>query len=288
MENGKKEDSDICRLVHAARSNSLAHGYIFFGENQEIAKSAVFELLAELEPARPARPAMAVAKGEAPPAGGPREAKGGTYLDASFISSEGKSSLGIDEVRKLKGFLAQKAFRAKRRTVVVLGAELLTREAQNALLKISEDPPPNSLIILIARREESFLPTLLSRFRRVHFPAGKNPTAGASLKKGGVEAWTKKNSSTAEEEKIVKFARDFLSGSRKERSAIIKEIVKKEEDGGVNLVKPFITALVVELRKDEIRNAGLLRALLERERLMGQFQLNGRLQLEFFSSLWYN
>ena len=258
MEKVNKEASDIHRLTGEARSNSLAHSYIFFGENQVAAKSAVFELLKVLEP----------------------EAKSGAYLDASFISSEGKSSLGIDEVRELKGFLAQKAFRAKRRAVVVLGAELLTREAQNALLKISEDPPPNSLIILVARREESFLPTLLSRFRRVHFPQEKHLAVG--------RAKAEKAGSTTGEERVTKLAQDFLAGSRKERSTIIKEIVKKEEDREVNLIRPFITAIIFELRKDEVKNAGLIRALLERERLIGQFQLNGRLQLEFFSSLWYN
>ena len=246
--------------------DQLAHGYIFFGENQKAAREAVYELFNELEPG----------------------AKGGNYLDASFISSEGERSLGIDEIREFKGFLAQKAFRAKRRSAVVLGADLLTREAQNALLKISEDPPPNSLIILVARREESFLPTLLSRFRRVHFTSEKHQARGVALKKGGMETRTKKSGLAADAERAIKLARDFLAVSRKERSAIIKEIVKKEEDGGVNSVRPFITALIVELRKDEVRHAGLIRALLERERLMGQFQLNGRLQLEFFSSLWYN
>ena len=266
MENDKKEDSGISRLTEAARSGSLAHGYIFFGENQKAAQSAVFKLLAELESA----------------------AKGGTYLDASFISSEGKSSLGIDEVRGFKGFLAQKAFRAKRRSAVVLGADLLTREAQNALLKISEDPPPNSLIILVARREESFLPTLLSRFRRVHFTLEKHPAAGAVLKKEGMETGIKKSGQAVDAERAIKLVRDFLAVSRKERSAIIKEIVKKEEAGVVNLVRPFITVLIAELRKDEVRHAGLIRVLLERERLMGQFRLNSRLQLEFFNSLWYN
>ena len=49
--------------------------------------------------------------------------------------------LGIDEARQVKNFLWQKPFRSFRRTVVIGKAENLTPEAQNALLKIIEEPP---------------------------------------------------------------------------------------------------------------------------------------------------
>ena len=46
---------------------------------------------------------------------------------------------------------------------------LLTTEAQNALLRITEEPPASSLIIFISSDPESFLPTILSRIEKVYF-----------------------------------------------------------------------------------------------------------------------
>ena len=47
--------------------------------------------------------------------------------------------------------------------------EFLTVEAQNALLKITEEPPASSLIIFISSDLESILPTILSRMEKVYF-----------------------------------------------------------------------------------------------------------------------
>jgi len=48
--------------------------------------------------------------------------------------------------------------------IIVVGASDLTREAQNALLKIFEDPPAQARFFLIVPSVERLLPTLLSRF----------------------------------------------------------------------------------------------------------------------------
>lgn len=53
---------------------------------------------------------------------------------------------------------------------VVHQADLLTPEAQNALLKILEEPPSRAKIILLAEREASILPTIRSRCRVVYVP----------------------------------------------------------------------------------------------------------------------
>src|SRR6185437_9430791 len=47
--------------------------------------------------------------------------------------------------------------------IVIEDAQLLTPEAQNALLKVLEEPPANTFIILGAETKESLLPTILSR-----------------------------------------------------------------------------------------------------------------------------
>src|SRR5439155_864967 len=60
--------------------------------------------------------------------------------------------------------------RVGRRKIVILdNADLLRREAANALLKTIEEPPPDSLIILVSSRPEALLPTIRSRCQEIRF-----------------------------------------------------------------------------------------------------------------------
>ena len=75
-----------------------------------------------------------------------------------------QTPIKIEAVRQLQKFLAQKSWYAEsKKTAIIWAAEALTPEAQNALLKTLEEPPTNSLIILIAQQKEPLLPTLVSR-----------------------------------------------------------------------------------------------------------------------------
>lgn len=71
--------------------------------------------------------------------------------------------LGIAEARKIKEHFSLKPYCAKGRAVVLEDASNLTVEAQNALLKTLEEPPPEAILILGAPSEVKFLPTILSR-----------------------------------------------------------------------------------------------------------------------------
>jgi DNA polymerase-3 subunit delta' len=56
-----------------------------------------------------------------------------------------------------------------RRGVLVDGAEALSEEAQNALLKTLEEPPEGACLVLVATSETALLPTILSRSRLLRF-----------------------------------------------------------------------------------------------------------------------
>lgn len=71
-------------------------------------------------------------------------------------------TFGITDSRYLRQRGQQKSFTGQRK-FFVLQIEFMTREAQNALLKIFEEPPANNVFFLIARTETIFLPTLRSR-----------------------------------------------------------------------------------------------------------------------------
>lgn len=87
-------------------------------------------------------------------------------LDRTIVEKDELSntkSLGIGDIKNLQKKLFLKPFKSKSKLMVLYDAELLTTEAQNALLKILEEPPANTFIILVSSSKELMLPTILSR-----------------------------------------------------------------------------------------------------------------------------
>jgi DNA polymerase-3 subunit delta' len=78
-------------------------------------------------------------------------------------------TLRIDQVRKLLGLLAMKPHSAKQRVVIIADSHSMNPEAANALLKVLEEPPANTTLILTAIQKSDLLPTILSRCRHISF-----------------------------------------------------------------------------------------------------------------------
>lgn len=91
----------------------------------------------------------------------------------TFVSGGG-SAISIESVRELQKFLQLKTIgsRPLRRAVVIEHAQDMTTEAQNAFLKILEEPPADTLLVLTADSPRSLLPTIMSRVQAlaVHVP----------------------------------------------------------------------------------------------------------------------
>lgn len=80
-----------------------------------------------------------------------------------FFISPAKQSISIEEIRSLKKHIFQKPVHLPSKIIIFKEAHKLTTEAQNALLKILEEPPANVIIILEAQNKENLLPTVRSR-----------------------------------------------------------------------------------------------------------------------------
>lgn len=83
---------------------------------------------------------------------------------------EGASQIRIGAIRELRRNLSLSNSLPGRKFVVVLNAEDMRTEAQNALLKILEEPRKNITFILLTSRKEFILPTILSRCQMQFFP----------------------------------------------------------------------------------------------------------------------
>lgn len=86
-----------------------------------------------------------------------------------------KDALDVGELRKITPFLRRTASYEGWRIVLIDDADTMNRSAQNALLKILEEPPKKTLIILIAHRPGKLLPTIHSRTQKIDlFPLEDN------------------------------------------------------------------------------------------------------------------
>lgn len=77
------------------------------------------------------------------------------------------ASIGIDDIKELQKKLFLKPIESPYKAVIIQNAQLLTTEAQNAMLKILEEPPKNTLIVLTSDTKETLLSTILSRCKLI-------------------------------------------------------------------------------------------------------------------------
>jgi DNA polymerase-3 subunit delta' len=96
--------------------------------------------------------------------------KDGNHPDVRVVQPlEGKKEISIQQVREIERELRYRSFGGQRKIAIVDAAGAMNVAAQNALLKTLEEPPENSLIILIAFNAGELLPTLRSRCLRLSF-----------------------------------------------------------------------------------------------------------------------
>lgn len=74
-----------------------------------------------------------------------------------------EKAMGIEDVRNIQKSILLKPFRGKEKAVIIEIHEGATLEAQNSLLKLLEEPPNNTIIVITAPNKDLFLPTILSR-----------------------------------------------------------------------------------------------------------------------------
>lgn len=107
-----------------------------------------------------------------------------------------KTAITVDEVRKLKSFFTLSAADGGWRIAIVDAADEMNTSAENALLKVLEEPPAKTVILLISHQPAKLLPTIRSRCRELRcntlspdalgqvmdqagFPDGNNETLNA-------------------------------------------------------------------------------------------------------------
>lgn len=93
------------------------------------------------------------------------------HIARHYDDAKGKldKALKVDALRKIEPFLRKTSSEGGWRIVLIEDADTMNRSAQNAILKILEEPPANVLIVLIAHRPGMLIPTIRSRARVIPF-----------------------------------------------------------------------------------------------------------------------
>jgi hypothetical protein len=92
-----------------------------------------------------------------------------SYAYGRVIAPEDGKAIGIEAVRDLEHFLSLKvpSKSSQSRAAIIADSHLMTTEAQNALLKILEEPPLGTVLILTASNSQALLPTIRSRVQPI-------------------------------------------------------------------------------------------------------------------------
>jgi DNA polymerase-3 subunit delta' len=116
----------------------------------------------------------------------------GNHPDVRIIEPlAGKKEISIQQIRELEKELNFRSFSGKKKIAILDPATLMNLSAQNALLKTLEEPPRDSLLILIAANGGTLLPTLRSRCLRISFgPVARDLISGFLVSRKGLAAET--------------------------------------------------------------------------------------------------
>lgn len=87
-----------------------------------------------------------------------------SHPDITNITTlDGKKFLSVDQIRELRADVFVKAHSASHRVFIIEDADKMNPQAQNALLKILEEPPKNVVFILLVPSKTILLDTIISR-----------------------------------------------------------------------------------------------------------------------------
>ncbi len=97
-----------------------------------------------------------------------KKIRSGNHPDISLIEPSGVF-IRIGQIRDICHTLGMKPYEAKTRVVIIANAQTMNPEAGNALLKMLEEPPDRTVLILTAIQTSDLLPTVVSRCQHIRF-----------------------------------------------------------------------------------------------------------------------
>lgn len=152
--------------------------------------------------------------------------------DIHIVKPEKKESITIEQAKELQKKIIYSPFESDYQFGVIMNAQLMTKEAQNALLKTLEEQSDKTVLVLLVNNEKSVLDTILSRCTRIY---------------------PKEQQEDPNEDLDVEIGRDFAGKDLAEKIAIIDDFLKekKEAEFVLNLMKYYQSEYNAKLTSGE-------------------------------------
>lgn len=233
----------IMALKRLADTHELAHGYLFFGP-EGMGKRLVVESLAHHCEGGNFEPAARVLN------------------DFLVVEPDVEGKIGIDAARQVKLFLYSRPNVSKYRFVLIDGADRLTPEAQNALLKVAEEPPSSGILFFVTADPEALFPTLRSRLHQMYFGTVRVPSRVL----------------TESERKEREVAAQFLGVPVAGRKELVKKLIAPLDFNLSRFLDVCIKVLAEEFQKGK-ENRALWHRMLALRAEAARGSLNSRIQL---------
>ena len=179
----------------------------------------------------------------------------------------GDPSIGIEEIRDMQKQLFLMPVKGKEKAIVLEGAQTLTIEAQNALLKVLEEPPPHALFFLSTNNTDALLPTILSRCSLV------------VLEEDRQELTDEQINLLQEDLKLL------FSNSISARLSLAEKIASQKDEVGKWLQDTIVylrQTILEDISNNQPTNTAILKNLQEAYRLIATTNTNPRMVLEHF------
>ena len=153
------QDKILSLLDYSLKTNTIAHTYLILGP-KHVGKGTLAINLAQAlncdspeSPCGQCRSCQRILEGK--------------HADVVSIGLDSRTEIGIDDIRGLQRLANLPPYEGKCKVFIVDGAEYLSTEAANSLLKILEEPPQKVVWLLLSAEENRLLPTIISRCQRL-------------------------------------------------------------------------------------------------------------------------
>jgi DNA polymerase III delta prime subunit len=147
--------------------------------------------------------------------------------------------LSVEDARRVTELAAGKAFTGNKK-VVIIAARRAYHEAQNALLKLFEEPPPGTYLFLVLPSLGGLLPTLRSRVQILSMSDLRGSTSDVEPRRSY----------------IPKAAEEFMKASKEKRSALIKKLTSGKDEEERRAYREEAIAIVNGVEATAYRDRG--------------------------------
>lgn len=149
---------DILKYISSAvENNRVSHAYILNGERgsgkKMLANLFAMTLLCETGDNEPCGKCHSC-----------KQAESGNHPDVIRVTHEKPNSISVDDIRtQVNNTVDIKPYQGPYKVYIIPQADMMTPQAQNAILKTIEEPPSYAVFLLLTENAETLLPTINSR-----------------------------------------------------------------------------------------------------------------------------